>query len=153
MNTLAHIRSETFENLVVVTIDGEIDISNASEIAIHLRNAVTNSNAGLLVDLTATSYLDSAGINLLFDFDARLQDRQQQMHLVVAPESPVARILSIVGLDGAMPFHATRNQALRALGVTSPAPVDEKNEADEARADSEERRHHGTLEDGSRLPD
>lgn len=118
MNTLARIRSESFGDVVVVAIDGEIDMSNASDLAIHLRDAVTNSNAGLLVDLTATSYLDSAGVNLLFDLDAKLQDRQQQMRLVVAPESPIARILSIVGLQEAVPLHASRDEALRALGVS-----------------------------------
>ncbi len=97
-------------------IDGEIDASNAIEIADRLRQLLTNRSTALVVDLTRTSYLDSAGINLLFELGTELRDRQQQLHLVVAPKEPIARTISLTGLDAAVPAHATREAAIEHAG-------------------------------------
>jgi anti-anti-sigma regulatory factor len=57
-------------------------------------------------------YLDSAGINLLFAVGGELTARQQQLHLVVMPGSPIERTLQVVGADRAFPVHASRQAAL-----------------------------------------
>ena len=49
----------------------------------RLRAALTNRSLALIVDLSGTTYLDSAGITLLFALDAELQERRQRLHLVV----------------------------------------------------------------------
>ena len=58
--------------------------------------------------------MDSAGINLLFAVGGELSARQQQLHLVVVPGSPIERTLRIVGADRAFPVHADRAAALAA---------------------------------------
>ena len=65
-----------------------------------------------MVDLTPTTYLDSAGINLLFALGDELRTRQQTLRLVVAPGSSIARMLSITSLDRAHPTFATAAEAL-----------------------------------------
>jgi anti-anti-sigma factor len=98
-----------------VVIEGEIDVSNAREIGGRLRGALTNHDTALVVDLTPTTYIDSAGINVLFRLGLELRERQQQLHVIVAPESPIARVITIVGLGEAVPTHPTRDAALAAL--------------------------------------
>jgi anti-sigma B factor antagonist len=98
-------------------IEGEIDASNTDDIAARLRSLVTNHSKSLVVGLVATTYIDSAGINLLFELDAELSQRQQQLHLVVAESSPIARMIAITGLDGAVPVHATLEAAARAASA------------------------------------
>jgi anti-anti-sigma factor len=112
MNWLATVTEQRHGDLPIAVIDGEVDASNAADIAERLRRLVTNRNVALVVDLTATSYLDSAGINVLFDLGSELHDRQQQLHLVVPTAAPIARAISFTGLDAAVPMHATREAAV-----------------------------------------
>lgn len=112
MSLLARVVEERDEDVSVAAVEGEIDASNASEIAERLRTLLTNRSSVLVVDLTATTYIDSAGINLLFELASGLQHRQQELRLVVAPGSPIARMAAIAGLEAAVPMHPTRAAAL-----------------------------------------
>jgi len=48
----------------VARIAGEVDASNVDDVRNRLRSLLTNRSVSLVVDLSATSYLDSAGIVL-----------------------------------------------------------------------------------------
>ncbi len=63
MNELAEVREEWRDDTPIGRVAGEIDASNATMIGIRLRALVANHAFGLVVDLTATTYIDSAGIN------------------------------------------------------------------------------------------
>ena len=115
MSLLAQVTDEHYGDVPVVTIAGEIDASNAGEIADRLRDALSNRSEALVVDLSDTTYIDSAGLNVLFELSTALRERQQELHLVVASPSPIARMVTIVGLDAAVPTHPTRAAALAAL--------------------------------------
>jgi anti-anti-sigma factor len=112
MSLIANIRDEQEGGVPIVVIEGEIDASNSPEISGRLRDALSNQGMVLIVDLSETTYIDSAGINVLFKLGLELHERQQQLHLVVAESSPIARMLAIVGLDEAVPTHPTRDAAL-----------------------------------------
>jgi len=77
-----------------------------------LSPVVENKAKRLVVDLERVTYMDSAGINLLFAVGGELSARQQQLHLVVVPGSPIERTLKIVGADRAFPVHPDREAAL-----------------------------------------
>jgi anti-sigma B factor antagonist len=98
----------------VARVEGEVDMLRAGELGLRLRELLTNRSHGLVVDLTATGYLDSAGINLLFALGAELEARQQRLRVVVAEGSPIQRMLSITGFDRAYATHATLDEALAA---------------------------------------
>ena len=66
MNPLARVEVQWHGDTPVAAVDGEVDASNVSDVAAALRQLVTNRSNELVVDLSPTSYLDSAGINLLF---------------------------------------------------------------------------------------
>ena len=53
---------------------------------------------------------------MLFELGTELRDRQQQLHLVVGPEQPIARAISLTGLDAVVPVHPTREAALEHAG-------------------------------------
>ena len=99
------------EDVVVARLTGEIDLSNAADIGDQLGEGVPNSALGLVVDLTATSYLDSSGIHLLFDLGERLTRRQQQLRVVVPPDAPIRRVLRIVSLGDTVPLMSTVEEA------------------------------------------
>jgi anti-anti-sigma factor len=103
------------EDVVVARLTGEIDLSNASEVGETLSAAVPNTALGLVIDLTATAYLDSSGVHLLFDLAERLQRRQQQLRVVVPDGAPVRRVLRIVELDESVPVTARVEDAVAAI--------------------------------------
>ena len=119
MTLLAHITAEHRAGLAVVRVEGEIDASNMNWVESRLRALLTNQSDGLVVDLSATTYLDSAGIALWFALAAELQQHRQQLHLVVVDNSSIARMVTLTGLDEAVPTHPTLETALAAAGGAS----------------------------------
>jgi len=112
MSLLARVVEERRNDVSIATIEGELDASNVREIGERLRGLLTNHSTTLVVDLTETTYLDSAGINLLFELAGELTDRQQSLRLVVPGSTPILRMLTIAGLVGAIPTYETRAAAL-----------------------------------------
>jgi anti-anti-sigma factor len=114
--TLARMIEEWHDEVPVARVEGEVDASNVHEMGDRLRSLLTNRSVALVVDLTATTYLDSAGLNLLFALGEELRRRQQQLGLVVAERSPIARMVGLVGLDKSVPVHPTVAEALARAG-------------------------------------
>jgi anti-sigma B factor antagonist len=112
VNTLARVVEERREHVAIAAVEGEVDASNVVDVAERVHLMLTNRSEVLVIDLTKTTYLDSAGINMLFTLGTELQERQQGLKLIVPPSSPIARMLSITGLDTEVPTFATRAEAL-----------------------------------------
>ena len=103
------------DDVVVARLRGEIDLSNARDVGDQLSAAIPNSALGLVIDLTATDYLDSSGVHLLFDLGERLGRRQQQLRVVVPEGAPIRRVLRIVELDESVPVMAAVDDALASI--------------------------------------
>jgi anti-anti-sigma factor len=114
VRALARLTEDTDGDIRIAMIDGEIDASNTGDLAAGLRSLVTNRSGALVVDLIATTYIDSAGINLVFALAAELRQRQQRLFLAVAEDSPIARMIAITGLGEAVPVLPTQDAARRA---------------------------------------
>jgi anti-anti-sigma factor len=99
-------------DVVIARVAGEVDLSNASLVGDRLAAAVPNHALGLVIDLSATTYLDSSGVGLLFDLAARLRRRQQRLALAVPPESSLHRVLGIVDAGSAMPIAGASDEAV-----------------------------------------
>jgi anti-anti-sigma factor len=112
VSTLARIDDEWHDEVPVARLHGEVDASNVKEIGDRLRGLMSNRSVALIVDLAATTYLDSAGINLLFALADELRGRQQRLALVVPDGSPIARMISLTGLDQTVPVRPTLPEAL-----------------------------------------
>ena len=112
MSTLARLEDEWHNEVPVARLHGEVDASNVKEIGDRLRSLLSNRSMAMIVDLSATTYLDSAGINLLFALAEEMRSRQQRLALVVADPSPIVRMVTLTGLDRTMPVHRTLPDAL-----------------------------------------
>jgi anti-anti-sigma factor len=107
------------EDVIVARLTGEIDLSNAADVGETLAGAVPNTALGLVIDLTATAYLDSSGVHLLFDLSERLQRRQQQMRVVVPEGGPIRRVLRIVELDATVPVLSSVEEAVEQIRASA----------------------------------
>jgi anti-anti-sigma factor len=117
----SELQVERDRQVVVARPQGDVDISRVERLRADLVASVDNRDLALVVDLTATSYLDSAGINMLFELAEALARRQIQLAVVVPDEGIVARVASLVSLESAVPVHRTAESAIAALGNESDA--------------------------------
>jgi anti-anti-sigma factor len=102
MSDLARVEVDRLGALRLVRVHGEIDISNARDLAAVIENAVSNGVQGLVLDLSGTRYLDSAAVELLFRLAARLDARRLVMRLVVPADSPIRGVLELTGIPRAV---------------------------------------------------
>jgi anti-anti-sigma factor len=99
MNELAHLTVDSDTDVIVVTITGEVDLSNAAEITSAIASAAPNEAAGVVVDLSDLSYLDSSGIRMLAELARRLDWRQQTLRVVAPQGSRARKVLTISGTE------------------------------------------------------
>ena len=111
------------DGVVVASLSGEIDLSNAAEITHALLGGVPNEALGLVIDLSEVSYIDSAGVRMLAELDHRLGWRAQALRVVAPEESRSRRVLEIAGLE--------RVLSLDTSVVTARSSIEESNEEPE----------------------
>ena len=104
--------------VAVVTVTGEIDITNAEGLRDALLSALNAGAAGLIVDLTSTTFLDSAGIAALVRASRRATATDAALRLAVTAP-PVLRVLRLVGLDRLIEVHPSLADAMASLSDQS----------------------------------
>lgn len=103
------------ERTGLVAVRGEVDAHTAPLLAARLDGVISNGATRLLVDLTATTFVDPTTLGALVGAARRLEEHGGRLALVCAVPS-VLRVLEITGLSEAVAVHATREQGLAALG-------------------------------------
>ncbi|HEY3412235.1 MAG TPA: STAS domain-containing protein [Armatimonadota bacterium] len=79
----------------VAAVKGEVDISNATELALRLEGAARQTDGGLTVDLSDVKYMDSSGLRSLM----AIHNAHPDTRLVVRDGSLVARVIRVAGLS------------------------------------------------------
>ena len=87
-------------------------MTNAGYVRDELLASVPNDALALVIDLSGCRYLDSAGIEILFDLSRRLARRRQQLLIVVPSRSPLRRVLELTEVGSAAPIHEALDSAL-----------------------------------------
>jgi anti-sigma B factor antagonist len=78
----------------LIHLKGEIDLSNANDIGRAIVAHTTDAEA-VLIDLTAVSFLDSAGVRLLDFLVGDLDDRGKPIKLVVGEQGAARMTLQL----------------------------------------------------------
>jgi anti-anti-sigma factor len=99
-------------DVVVAAIRGEVDLFNAVSVRERLLGAVPNQAAGLALDLSATHYLDSSGLRLIFELADRLHRRGQKLGLVVPDDSVIRGVLVLTEVEQVAAMFASLEDAL-----------------------------------------
>ncbi len=113
MQPLATVEVHQQGDVSVARLRGEIDTSNVSEIGDALGvAAIDDQGRGMIVDLSAVAYLNSATVKLLFDLAEQIHRRHQQMRLVMTETAPMRKLLLLLKFDLAVPLDTTIEDAL-----------------------------------------
>jgi anti-anti-sigma factor len=111
MNDLASFAADREDDVVVCAVSGEVDLSNATDLEREIAEAVPNSVRGLVLDLSALTYLDSSGIRLVLSLAGSLRWRGQDLVLAVPEGSQCLRVLSMAGVDRSVNLEPTADAA------------------------------------------
>jgi anti-anti-sigma factor len=96
---LADVHFSTMDAVLVAHVSGEIDISNAAELAGAVSDRTPNDAAGVVLELSDVDYTDSAGIHMLYRLRERLRARGQSLAVVVPASSAVIDALRMAGIE------------------------------------------------------
>jgi anti-anti-sigma factor len=106
----------------VVTAAGEIDLTNAEGLRDSLLSALNAGALGLVVDLTAATFLDSAGVTALVRASRRAGATEATLRLAVTSPA-VLRVLDLVGIGQLVEVHPGVAEAVASLPAQCAEPM------------------------------
>ena len=116
MDLLPETRRGAYPDLIrVAHLQEDIDLSNVARISQELEDRVSPLDLGLVVDLSAVRFIDSAGLRLLFRLAERLVHTAQGLAIVSPKGSGVRHTLDLVGFSSVAPVVEDLDSAREAL--------------------------------------
>jgi anti-sigma B factor antagonist len=97
----------------VLSIIGEVDISTVAQLRAALESAGARAFE-VWLDLTETTFMDSSGVHALVDARTRLAEGRLRV-VLICPEGPVRRALTLTALDQFFEIHSDRSAANHAI--------------------------------------
>jgi anti-sigma B factor antagonist len=95
----------------VLEVHGDADLHSAPELRERIRGAIDVGANTVVVDLSATTLIDSTALGVLLGGMKRLREQDGQIRLVV-PRPEVRRIFEITMLDRIFPLNDSQEEAL-----------------------------------------
>jgi anti-sigma B factor antagonist len=95
----------------VVTLPAEIDMANADDIGQQLAAAFTPGARVVIADMTATTFCDSTGINMLLRASRRATANGAELRLL-RPCPRVLRVMQVLGVDALLAIYYSLEEAL-----------------------------------------
>jgi anti-anti-sigma factor len=129
------VQTARVDGIPVARVTADIDAATAATVHERLAGALDPDTDCLIVDLSETRYLDSAGLDMLLRLNERLSHRRVTLMLVIPESSHVNRLATIVGLPQTVAVHSTLLAAQDACAkLPRDAPVADGAEQREAPA-------------------
>jgi anti-sigma B factor antagonist len=102
----------------VVAVSGEIDLFTAPEFKQRMSAPIDAGCSNLVVDLRATTFIDSSSLGVLIGAHRRLKLRGGSL-VVVCDNEAIVKTFRITGLDGVFTLAASLDDALDGDAVSS----------------------------------
>lgn len=114
------VQSEELEGGIrAFTVRGELDMNTAPELDRQLEEALTDTDASIMLDLSQCEFIDSTGIALIVRAWQRLdRDAGGKGHgrlVLCCINHQVRRLLKITGVESSISMHEQRDAALAEL--------------------------------------
>ncbi len=106
------------EGVFVIALSGEVDLYTAPEFKQQLIDAVAEGARHVVVDLSATTFIDSTTLGVLVGGVRRLREKDGDLSLVCSDRN-INKIFEITGLNQVFTIAASREEALARLSAGS----------------------------------
>lgn len=103
---------ETAEKIVVIELEGEIDIYTAPEFRDVLLQAIDGGARKVVVDVSKVTFMDSTGLGVFVSGEKRIRPLGGLL-VIVCRDETIRRIFQITGLADVFTFSETREDALQ----------------------------------------
>lgn len=107
------------DDFPIIEIEGEIDHYYAPQLESFILSTIKNSpDKSIIIDLSSVSYLDSAGIGVLFSAVDLIKKSSPGKNIVtICPNKNVEKILKLVGIQTEPVFVLTEEKE-KAINLT-----------------------------------
>jgi anti-anti-sigma factor len=120
------VRTGEHSGVRVIDVRGELDLSTVAVLQPELETAI-QARGPVVVDLCATTFMDSQGLYSLLVLSERLREQGRPMAIACWPDGAVAVAFRVSGTGGRLlTLRSSRAAAIQA--VTAPAPDDSPRE-------------------------
>lgn len=117
----AHVTLVERHGAAVVTAVGEFDLAMSARLQVELEAAILDLSPRLVVDLSATLFMDSSAIGALMSA-AKLAQSNGGWVRLVSPQRAVRRILELTQIDSVLGVYDDVDAAIAAVVPADPAP-------------------------------
>jgi anti-sigma B factor antagonist len=111
--------SELEGGIRLLEVNGELDLSTATQLEGPLEEAVDSHQAAVLIDLTDCTFIDSTGIALVVRawqrVDSTAGNGGEGGLVLCCQNEQVRRVLEVTGLEHSLRVFETRDEAVAAL--------------------------------------
>ena len=109
------IKTERADGALIAKAEGRIDGVNARDFEEAMKAAIGSDDSVVVIDLENLSYISSAGLRVILLIAKTLRKRNAEL-MLCSLSDPIREVFEISGFDKIIPVHASREQALAALG-------------------------------------
>lgn len=82
----------------VLHVTGDVDLFSAPQLRTAVYDVIESGQRHIAIDLSSVPFLDSTGLGVLVGALKRLRE-QDGIMVLLSPQKPVRRVLSVTGLD------------------------------------------------------
>jgi anti-sigma B factor antagonist len=102
------------EYIQLVSVMGELDMSNSQELRRLVEGALRAGRNSVVLDLAAVTHMDSSGLAALITAHQLVEEHRGRLALVITSES-VLRTVEVRGLDRLFRITTSRDDAVAAV--------------------------------------
>jgi anti-anti-sigma factor len=95
-------RADRDFDTIILRLSGEFDLACEESFCDELESALANAARSVVLDLRGLDFMDSTGLRMLVQIDARARDDEFQF-VVLCSDGHVRHVLRESGLDGVLP--------------------------------------------------
>ena len=99
------VRSEREGDMHTIALAGELDVAGVDRVQHELERVGASDALSIVVDLSGLTFMDSTGVRLLIQAQARSRADSDRLMLLRGP-ADVQRVFALCGVDGRLPFAA-----------------------------------------------
>jgi len=114
---LAEVEVVARAGVMLARVRGEIDLSNVDSTFTTLKRAAAGGADGFVLDLSELSYLDSAGVRLLFTLAHTVTGTGRSVRAVVPRGAHIRRVLELADVEQLIGLDETEDTAVAQLAA------------------------------------